>query len=90
MLRLPPNATHPQSRAAWRRWLESHHTRAEGVWLVSDRKATGKPRVEYEESVEEALCFGRIDSKVKTARLASKNLWANQWRNEASPRSPHV
>jgi len=60
---LPPNATHPKTRAAWRRWLEKHHTRDTGVWLVSFRNKTGKPRVEYGAAVEEALCFGWIDSK---------------------------
>lgn len=59
----PPNSVHPKSRAAWRAWLAKHHTRTEGVWLVSYKKATRKPRVEYEEAVEEALCFGWVDSK---------------------------
>jgi len=53
-------------RAAWRAWLEVHHPRPQGVWLVSFKKATGKPRVEYEDAVEEALCFGWIDSLVRT------------------------
>ena len=60
---VPPNSVQPRSRAAWRKWLERNHTRAQGVWLVSYKKATGKPRVEYDEAVEEALCFGWIDSK---------------------------
>ena len=59
----PDNAVHPLSRAEWRRWLEQHHTRTEGVWMISFKRATGKPRVEYDEAVEEALCFGWIDSK---------------------------
>ena len=63
MVKAPPNSTHPRSRAAWRKWLEKNHTRTEGIWLISYKKATGKPRVEYEESVEEAVCFGWIDSK---------------------------
>ncbi len=54
---------HPKTRTAWRRWLERHHARADGVWLVSYKKATGKPRVDYEAAVEEALCFGWVDSK---------------------------
>jgi uncharacterized protein YdeI (YjbR/CyaY-like superfamily) len=58
-----PNAIHPETRAAWRAWLKRHHTRAEGVWLVSWKKATGKPRIEYDDAVEEALCFGWVDSK---------------------------
>ncbi|HZJ55019.1 MAG TPA: bacteriocin-protection protein, partial [Myxococcaceae bacterium] len=53
-------------RAAWRIWLEENHARDAGVWLVSFKKATGKPRLEYEEAVEEALCFGWIDSTVRT------------------------
>ncbi len=73
--RLPPNATHPQSRAAWRAWLASHHTRPEGVWLVSYKKGTGKPRVEYEEAVEEAICFGWIDSKVNKLDDERSMLW---------------
>ena len=59
----PPNSVHPKSRAEWRKWLEKNHTRTEGIWLISYKKETGKPRVSYEESVEEALCFGWIDSK---------------------------
>ncbi|HVR96003.1 MAG TPA: YdeI/OmpD-associated family protein [Thermoanaerobaculia bacterium] len=59
----PDNSIHPETRAEWRVWLEKHHTRNEGVWLISDRKATGKPTVSYDEAVEEALCFGWIDSK---------------------------
>ena len=75
MARLPPNATHPKSRTAWRAWLESHHTQPEGVWLVSYKKATGKPRFEYEESVEEAICFGWIDSKVNKLDEERSMLW---------------
>ncbi len=53
---------HAEDRAAWRAWLEAHHATETGVWLVSWRKGHG-PRVEYEEAVEEALCFGWIDSQ---------------------------
>ena len=54
---------HPTTRAQWRRWLQRHHRRTEGVWLVSFKQATGKPRVEYDEAIEEALCFGWVDSR---------------------------
>ena len=60
---MPPNSVHPTTRASWRRWLERHHTQPEGVWVVSFRSHTGKPRVDYGAAVEEALCFGWIDSK---------------------------
>lgn len=59
----PPNSIHLKSRAEWRKWLEGNHKRTEGVWLVSYKKATGKPRLHYAEVAEEALCFGWIDSK---------------------------
>lgn len=75
MTSLPKNATHPKSRAAWRQWLEENHTRAEGVWLVSYKKATGKPRIEYEALVEEAICFGWIDSKVNKLDEERSLLW---------------
>lgn len=75
MATLPTNATHPTSRAAWRAWLEAHHTQTEGVWLVSYKKATGRPRVEYEDAVEEAICFGWIDSKVNKLDNARSMLW---------------
>lgn len=53
---------HPLSRQQWRAWLEENHDRLEGVWFVYYKKTTGKPRVGYDEAVEEALCFGWIDS----------------------------
>ena len=57
---------HAETRAEWRRWLGANHGSAPGVWLVSWKKATGKPSVGYAESVEEALCFGWIDSLNRT------------------------
>jgi len=56
---------HLRDRAAWRRWLERNHGTAKGVWVVSWRTQTGKPRVEYDALVEEALCFGWIDGHQK-------------------------
>jgi uncharacterized protein YdeI (YjbR/CyaY-like superfamily) len=55
---------HAETRAAWRAWLEAHHTTARGVWLASWKRSTGRPAVPYAEVVEEALCFGWIDSTV--------------------------
>ena len=62
----PANSIHPVTRAEWRAWLEANHARPEGVWLVSWKRATGRPRVEYGEAVEEALCFGWIDAQANT------------------------
>jgi uncharacterized protein YdeI (YjbR/CyaY-like superfamily) len=63
MTEAPANSIHPLSRQEWRAWLIENHTRTEGVWLIMYKKASGKPRVDYEEAVEEALCVGWIDSK---------------------------
>ena len=52
----------PASRAEWRQWLAAHHASAPGVWLVYCKKASGLPSLSYAEAVEEALCFGWIDS----------------------------
>lgn len=75
MVEVPPNSVHPRSRAEWRQWLEEHHTQTEGVWFISFKKASGEPRVEYEEAVEEALCFGWIDSKANKLDDARTMLW---------------
>jgi uncharacterized protein YdeI (YjbR/CyaY-like superfamily) len=60
------NSVHPATRAEWRAWLRQNHTRPEGVWLVTYKRAAGKPRVEYADAVEEALCFGWIDGQAGT------------------------
>jgi uncharacterized protein YdeI (YjbR/CyaY-like superfamily) len=52
---LPPDAVHPTTRAEWRAWLEQHHAREAGVWLVTWKVATGRPRMPYDIAVEEAL-----------------------------------
>jgi len=53
------------NREEWRDWLEEHYKSASEIWLVSYLKKTGKPSVPYNDAVEEALCFGWIDSIVK-------------------------
>jgi len=54
---------HPKSRAEFRAWLEQNWRQPTGVWVISYKKATGLPRVEYDDLVVECLCFGWIDSK---------------------------
>lgn len=51
-----------ESRSEWRAWLESNHQAGTGVWAVTFRKGSGGPIVGYDELVEEALCFGWVDS----------------------------
>ncbi len=52
-------------REAWHAWLARNHAREKEIWLVYYRKSSGKPRIPYNDAVDEALCFGWIDSTVK-------------------------
>lgn len=53
------------NRNDWRDWLQTHYQSEREIWLVYYRKQTGKPRIPYNAAVEEALCFGWIDSIVR-------------------------
>jgi uncharacterized protein YdeI (YjbR/CyaY-like superfamily) len=53
---------HVETRPQWRSWLEHNHGSTRGVWVCSWRTGTGRPRCPYPEVVEEAICFGWIDS----------------------------
>jgi uncharacterized protein YdeI (YjbR/CyaY-like superfamily) len=68
-------AVHAETPESWRAWLEEHQSATSGVWLVSWKTATGKPRISYERSVEEALCFGWIDSTAGTLDDERTMLW---------------
>jgi uncharacterized protein YdeI (YjbR/CyaY-like superfamily) len=50
----------------WREWLQAHYKTEKEIWLVYYKKETGKPRIGYNEAVEQALCFGWIDSIVRS------------------------
>jgi uncharacterized protein YdeI (YjbR/CyaY-like superfamily) len=54
------------NRWEWRDWLKQHNKSDNAVWLMYYKKHTGKPRISYNDAVEEALCFGWIDSTVKS------------------------
>jgi len=56
---------HVTERSAWRDWLKANGGKEKEIWLVFYKKHTGKVRLAYEDAVEEALCFGWIDSIVK-------------------------
>src|SRR5580700_8767619 len=56
------NTFYAKDRATWRKWLQKNHLASNGVWLVYYKKESGKSRVDYPHAVEEALCFGWIDS----------------------------
>lgn len=57
-----PKLLYVPTREEWRAWLAEHHETETEIWLVFPKQHTGKPRVSYGDAVEEALCFGWIDS----------------------------
>jgi uncharacterized protein YdeI (YjbR/CyaY-like superfamily) len=70
-----------KDRAAWRAWLRQNAYSADEIWLVFYKKNSGQPTVTYPEAVEEALCFGWIDTKVKTMDEL-------RYRQRFTPRNP--
>jgi uncharacterized protein YdeI (YjbR/CyaY-like superfamily) len=78
---LPDNAAQISSREQWRAWLTENHTQPAGIWLVTFKKAEGAAHVSYGAVVEEALCFGWIDSKPRVLDASRSMLWL-------SPRKP--
>ncbi len=77
----PDNSVHAEERKQWRSWLEHNHNRTEGVWLVIWKKASGRAQLTYVEAVEEALCFGWIDSKPNKLDEHRSLLWFASRRN---------
>lgn len=69
------------NRKQWRTWLSKHHRTASEIWLIYYRKESGKPRISYSDAVEEALCYGWIDSIAKPRDKQS-------WYQRFSPRKP--
>ena len=69
------NTLHVRDAAEWRAWLATHHRSESEVWLVFHKRHTGTPSISYDDAVDEALCFGWIDSLVRRlddARYARK------------------
>ncbi len=77
---------HADDRETWRGWLEANHATARGAWLVTWRPRTGRATLDYEAAVEEALCFGWVDStggsfdedrgRLYFAPRTSRSVWA--------------
>ncbi len=70
-----PSQYYAKTRSDWRRWLSAHHKAATEIWLVFFKRHAGKQCVSYDEAVEEALCFGWVDSivtKIDDYRYAQK------------------
>ncbi len=65
-----PRTRSSSPRARWRAWFTKHHARTTGIWLVTFKKAEGKKHLPYDALVEEALCFGWVDSKPRALDAA--------------------
>lgn len=70
-----------ETRDAWRAWLAAHHATSSGIWLVINKKGSGRPVLAYGELVEEALCFGWVDS-------VPNRLDETRYRLMVTPRKP--
>lgn len=81
-MRVPENCLIFASREEWRAWLEEHHADRQEAWLLHDKKKCAAQRLTLEEAVEEALCFGWIDSQLKP-------IDDEQYALRYSPRKPH-
>ena len=77
----PAKMLYVPTRAAWRKWLAKNHDRVTEIWLIYPKKNSGEPRVEYNDAVEEALCFGWIDG-------LTKSLDEMRYMQRFSPRRP--
>lgn len=64
MANKPLETLEVRDRRAWRRWLKVHHDTASEVWLVFHKRHTGVSCLDYEAAIEEALCFGWVDSLI--------------------------
>src|SRR5256714_7375720 len=70
-----------KDRRRWRAWLARHHKTAPEIWLIYYKKHSGRPRTPYSDAVEEALCYGWIDS-------ITKPVDEDRWAQRFSPRRP--
>ena len=67
--------------AEFRRWLKANHKLKKEIWLIQYKKATGKPSIDFAEAIEEAMCFGWVDSSMKS-------MDAERYATRFTPRRP--
>ncbi|MGA7162020.1 MAG: YdeI/OmpD-associated family protein [Bacteroidota bacterium] len=75
-----------RNRKQWRSWLSKHHKTAVDIWLIYYKKESGRPRIPYNDAVEESLCYGWIDS---TSKPRDEKSWVQRFspRRKKSPLS---
>lgn len=62
MSKTEPNTYHPKDQKEWRLWLEQNHQTADCIWLIFYKKNSGRANLSWSDAVDQALCFGWIDS----------------------------
>ena len=72
---------HLETVDRWHEWLAAHHTQHDGIWLVSWKARAGKPAISYEDAIEEALCYGWVDSTYRSLDEERGMLWYSPRRN---------
>ncbi|MEL6222733.1 MAG: YdeI/OmpD-associated family protein [Cyanobacteria bacterium J06627_8] len=80
---MPAPEFQPNTLAEWRDWLEANHSQSSGIWLITFKKSSGKQQLTQDMAIEEALCFGWIDSKPGKIDSERTKLWF-------SPRKPQT
>ena len=74
-----------ESQGQWHAWLEAHHDSSPGIWLVTWKRASGRPLLSYDAAVDEAPCYGWVDSRPRSidgqqsARLITPGKTASNW-----------
>lgn len=74
---------YPKNTAEWRNWLMANHDKKQAVWVVFYKKISEKPTITWSQSVDEALCFGWIDSK----KIAIDHEKSHQFFSKRKPKS---
>lgn len=82
----------PKSRQEWREWLQENHHNKTSIWLIYYRKSANIQTISYNEAVDEAICFGWIDSRVKPidsekfmqffSKRKAKSVWSKVNKNK--------
>src|SRR5688572_8997427 len=77
---------YPKTKLQWRKWLQNNHLSKDAVWVIMYNKQSGKPTISWSDAVDEALCFGWIDSLKKKldddssvqffSKRKSKSMWS--------------
>ena len=80
----------PATRAAWRRWLADHPDRREGIWIVYRKKSSTLDGPTYDDLLDEALCFGWIDSQVRRVDDDRRMQWFSPRRRGGLWSAPNI